>query len=74
MNMIFDWKDKRVTLERLADSIHNLRMYLAHDVEPNFPEFSEELSGVRADLSAIHEKLYAIMERSLAKDAEDLDV
>lgn len=72
--MIFDWKDKRAMLECLADSIHDFRLYVLRDIEPNFPEFSEELSGVRDDLSAIYEKLYTIMERSLAKDAEDLDV
>ena len=74
MTVIFDWKDKRAMLECLSDSIHDLRLCLVRDVAPNFPEFAEELEAVRADLTVITDKLYTIMERSLAKDAEDLDV
>lgn len=74
MTVIFDWKDKRAMLECLSDSIHDLRLCLVRDVAPNFPEFAEELEAVRADLTMITDKLYTIMERSLAKDAEDLDV
>ena len=74
MTVIFDWKDKRAMLECLSDSIHDLRLCLVRDVAPSFPEFAEELEAVRADLTVITDKLYAIMERSLAKDAEDLNV
>ena len=74
MTVIFDWKDKRARLECLADSIHDFRLCLVRDVAPSFPEFAEELEAVRADLTVITDKLYTIMERSLAKDAEDLDV
>ena len=35
---------------------------------------AEELEAVGGDLTAAIDKLYTIMERSLAKDAEDLDV
>lgn len=74
MTMIFDWKDKRAMLECLTDSLHDFRLCLVRDVAPNFPEFAEELKAVGDDLTAAIDKLYAIMERSLAKDAEDLDV
>ena len=74
MTVIFDWKDKRAMLECLSDSIHDLRLCLVRDVAPNFPEFAEELEAVGDDLTAAIDKLYAIMERSLAKDAEDLNV
>lgn len=74
MTVIFDRKDKRAMLECLSDSIHDLRLCLVRDVAPSFPEFAEELEAVRADLTVITDKLYTIMERSLAKDAEDLDV
>lgn len=74
MTVIFDWKDKRAMLECLTDSVHDLRLCLVRDVAPSFPEFAEELEAVRADLTVITDKLYAIMERSLAKDAEDLNV
>ena len=59
-------------LECLADSIHDLRLCLVRDVAPSFPEFAEELEAVGegADLTAAIDKLYTIMERSLAKDAE----
>lgn len=74
MTVIFDWKDKRAMLECLADSIHDFRLCLVRDAAPSFPEFAEELEAVGADLTVIMDKLYTIMERSLAKDAEDLDV
>ena len=74
MTVIFDWKDKRAMLECLSDSIHDLRLCLVRDVAPSFPEFAEELEAVGGDLTAAIDKLYAIMERSLVKDAEDLNV
>lgn len=74
MTVIFDWKDKRAMLECLSGSIHDLRLCLVRDVAPSFPEFAEELEAVGGDLTAAIDKLYTIMERSLAKDAEDLDV
>lgn len=74
MTMIFDWRDKRAMLECLTDSIQDFRLCLVRDVAPSFPEFAEELEAVGADLTVITDKLYTIMERSLAKDAEDLDV
>lgn len=74
MTVIFDWKDKRAMLECLSDSIHDLRLCLVRDVAPNFPEFAEELEAVGGDLTAAIDKLYTIMECSLAKDAEGLDV
>lgn len=61
-------------LECLTDSIHDLRLCLVRDVAPSFPEFAEELEAVGADLNVAVDKLYSIMERSLAKDAEDFDV
>ena len=51
-----------------------LEVCLVRDVAPSFPEFAEELEAVGGDLTAAIDKLYTIMERSLAKDAEDLDV
>lgn len=74
MTVIFDWKDKRAMLECMADSIHDLRLCLVRDVASSFPEFADELKAVGGDLTAAIDKLYTIMERSLAKDAEDLDV
>lgn len=74
MAMIFDWRDKRAMLECLTDSLQDFRLCLVRDVAPNFPEFAEELEAVGGDLTAAIDKLYTIMEHSLAKDAEDLDV
>ena len=67
MTVIFDWKDKRAMLECLTDSVHDLRLCLDG-------AGSLQLEAVGGDLTAAIDKLYTIMERSLAKDAEDLDV
>ena len=74
MTVIFDWKDKRAMLECLTDSVHDLRLCLVRDVASSFPEFAEELMAVEGDLTAAIDKLYTIMECSLTKDAEDLNV
>ena len=74
MTVIFDWKDKRAMLECLTDSIRDLRLCLVRDVAPSFPEFAGELEAVGNDLTAAIDKMYTIMEHSLAKDAEDLNV
>lgn len=68
MTVIFDWKDKRVRLECLADSIHDFRLCLVRDVAPSFPEFAEELAAVEADLTAVADKLYEIMMRSMDEE------
>ena len=68
MTVIFDWKDKRAMLECLSDSIHDLRLCLVRDVASSFPEFAEELEAVEADLTAVADKLYEIMMRSIDEE------
>ena len=68
MTVIFAWKDKRAMLECLTDSIHDLRLCLVRDVAPSFPEFAEELEAVEADLTAVADKLYEIMMRSMDEE------
>jgi len=65
---IFDWKDKRVMLESLADSIFKDRTFLVRDVGPKFPEYAKELAAVEADLMVVADKLYEIMMRSIDEE------
>lgn len=65
---IFDWSDKRVMLEELANSIFKLRTHLARNVEPEFPEYAKELAAVEADLTVAVDKLYELMMRSLDEE------
>ena len=65
---IFDWKDKRVMLESLADSIFKDRTFLVRDIGPKFPEYAKELAAVEAGLTAVADKLYEIMMRSIDEE------
>lgn len=65
---IFDWKDERVMLEELANSIFKLRLHLVRNIEPEFPEYAKELAAVEADLMAVADKLYEIMMRSIDEE------
>ena len=65
---IFDWKDKRAMLESLAKSIFKGRTFLVRDVGPKFPEYARELAAIEADLTAVADKLYEIMMRSIDEE------
>ena len=65
---IFDWKDKRVMLESLADSIFKDRTFLVRDIGPKFPEYAKELAAIEADLMVVADKLYEIMMRSIDEE------
>ena len=65
---IFDWSDKRVMLEELADSIFKARTFLVRDIGPKFPEYAKELATVEADLTVAVDKLYEIMMRSMDEE------
>lgn len=65
---IFDWKDERVMLEELANSIFKLRTYLVRDIAPKFPKYAKELAAVEADLTVAVDKLYEIMIRSMDEE------
>lgn len=62
---IFDWSDKRAMLESLADSIFKDRTFLVREIEPKFPKYAKELAAVEADLTAVADKLYDLMMRSI---------
>lgn len=65
---IFDWKDERVMLESLADSIFKARTFLTREIEPKFPKYAKELAAVEADLTVAVDKLYEIMMRSMDEE------
>ena len=65
---IFDWTDKRVMLESLADSIFKSRTFLVREIEPKFPEYTKELEAIEADLTVAVDKLYELMMRSMDEE------
>lgn len=70
---IFDWSDKRVMLESLANAIFKFRTHLVRDIEPEFPEYARELEAVEADLTVAVDKLYEIMMRSMDEEGSGND-
>ena len=65
---IFDWSDTHAMLESLAQSIFKDRTFLIRDIGPKFPEYAKELAAVEADLTALADKLYEIMMRSIDEE------
>ena len=65
---IFNWSDKRAMLESLAQSIFKDRTFLIRDIGPKFPEYARELAAVEAGLTAIADKLYEIIMRSIDEE------
>ena len=63
-----DVRVMRIMLESLADAVFKLRLYLARDMEPKFPKYAKEFHEIAADLTAVADKLYEIMMRSIDEE------